>query len=204
MALCKMCGFKEPETAHFAAQSGASYIGIVFHEESPRYVTGAQAIEVVLAAKEGGAIPVAVFTTHGAGEMLQIANDHNIDTIQLHGDKSRKEHTILPDTFTRLFAIPVSLQGEYKNPPLDKILPKRDFLLYDGPVPGTGTKFSWGKFTPIPKHPFALAGGLTPTNVKSAIQILAPHIVDVSSGIETHGKKDHDLIARFLEEARGE
>ncbi|HET7599735.1 MAG TPA: hypothetical protein VFK09_05560, partial [Gemmatimonadales bacterium] len=49
-----------------------------------------------------------------------------------------------------------------------------------------------------------LAGGLTPETVGAAVGLVAPDVVDVSSGVEIQpGIKDPDKMARFVEAAGG-
>ena len=48
-----------------------------------------------------------------------------------------------------------------------------------------------------------LAGGLTPANVRDAIQTVRPYAVDVASGVEvTPGIKDEELLRRFIAAAK--
>ena len=48
------------------------------------------------------------------------------------------------------------------------------------------------------KRPWFLAGGLNCENIGRALQAAAPWGVDVSSGVETAGKKDGEKIACFV------
>lgn len=85
-----------------------------------------------------------------------------------------------------------------------------DGLLLDsrvaGQMGGTGQPHRWDISARIVEDltsfPIILAGGLTPENVAEAIDIVNPYAVDVSSGIETDGKKDFEKASLFLERVK--
>ena len=78
-----------------------------------------------------------------------------------------------------------------------------DGLLLDSGTGGTGTAFDWSLLRGFAR-PYFLAGGLNPQNVGTAIQALHPCAVDVSSGIETAGRKDAEKMAAFAAAVRKE
>jgi phosphoribosylanthranilate isomerase len=87
-----------------------------------------------------------------------------------------------------------------------------DAVLADTPsyteTGGTGKVHDWrltAKLrSAIYPHPLILAGGLTPGNVKAAIDAVKPFAVDVSTGVERKvGVKDHRKIMEFITNAKG-
>ena len=86
--------------------------------------------------------------------------------------------------------------------------PAKAYLL-DACVPGarggTGVVCDWdaARRATSMGRPLILAGGLSPENVAQAIQAVRPYGVDASGGVESApGKKDHDRIRSFIENAR--
>jgi phosphoribosylanthranilate isomerase len=87
-----------------------------------------------------------------------------------------------------------------------------DALLIDAHVPGklggSGVQVPWDRLgeslDALDYHPrIVLAGGLTPENVAEAIDLVAPNVVDVSSGVESSpGVKDHARIRAFVAAVR--
>jgi phosphoribosylanthranilate isomerase len=68
---------------------------------------------------------------------------------------------------------------------------------------GTGECFDWNLIPADLPRPAILAGGLSPANVRVAIESVKPWAVDVSSGVEAaKGIKDTALIAAFMKEVR--
>ena len=49
---------------------------------------------------------------------------------------------------------------------------------------------------------YFLAGGLSPENIEEIIEKYHPFAVDVSSGVETDGKKDPSKMKDFVEKVR--
>ena len=77
-----------------------------------------------------------------------------------------------------------------------------DYILLDSGDGGTGETFDWSLLAGATR-PYFLAGGLDPENVGGTVEKLKPYAVDVSSGIETDGKKDPEKMRSFVRAVRG-
>jgi phosphoribosylanthranilate isomerase len=197
----KICGITHPKDAEHAAYAGADSIGIIFSSRSKRHVSLAQAMKIAQAARENGTEPVGIFVDETLAEILSICTSAKLQTIQLHGTRSQNHLFILLKTFSIAYAIPVNIDGA-ASPPLK--LPGNVIPLFDCLHGGTGQTFNWENFSPPKKTPWVLAGGLCPDNVVWAIQLLFPHGVDVSSGVEftNSTRKDPCLVLDFIQAAK--
>ena len=76
-----------------------------------------------------------------------------------------------------------------------------DYILLDQGAGGTGETFDWS-LVPSIKRPWFLAGGLGCDNLETAIKMLHPWAVDLSSSVETDGHKDPDKIVKAVQTVR--
>lgn len=196
----KICGVTDVETAVTAAQYGADALGFVF-AESKRRVSVAEAQEIICHLPKE-IYKVGVFVNETSDAIEKIASTVGLTHIQLHGDEQA--------AFSALLSLPVikaiSFQGNERLAALANF--PSDFILLDSPKGkyrgGNGTVFNWSEVDPhmINRQKIILAGGLHADNVEEAIKIINPFMVDVSSGVETNGKKDLRKIKTFIETAK--
>ena len=192
MTKVKICGLSTKEAVKTAVSAGADYIGFVF-APSKRQVTLEQAAELAKF------IPshiqkVGVFVSPSRAELLEAVDKVGLDFVQVHGQVVDKLFENLP--CGSIQAVQVDGNGHVPNS-------QADYLLFDAPVAGSGQTFDWGLLdTKDLSQPFFIAGGLNEDNVARAIQHFSPFAVDVSSGVETDGQKDHEKIRRFIERVK--
>lgn len=192
MTKVKICGLSTKEAVEVAVNSGADYIGFVF-AKSKRQVGIKQASHLAQFIPKT-VQKVGVFVSPTLMELQEAIVKVPLDLVQIHGEFSDEDFEKLDVPSIR--AIPVEKT-------LEEIQTKADFLLFDAPLAGSGKTFDWEllKDENIEK-PYFLAGGLTVDNVKQAITFFRPYAVDVSSGVETDGKKDLLKIMRFIESVK--
>ena len=192
MTKVKICGLSTKGAVETAVSAGADYIGFVF-APSKRQVTLAQAAELAKL------IPshiqkVGVFVSPSREELLEAIEKIGLDLVQIHGQVADDLFVDLP--CASIQAVQVDGNGHVPNS-------RADYLLFDAPVAGSGQTFDWGQLdTTELSQSFFIAGGLNEANVEEAIQHFTPYAVDVSSGVESNGQKDHEKIRRFIERVK--
>lgn len=197
MTKIKICGLRREQDIRYANELMPDYIGFVFRKGKMRYVTFEEAAR--LRSLLDPAIPaVGVFVNEPAENVIRLLQAGTIQIAQLHGQEDEAyaeelrragDHCII-----RAFAVRSSedIHRAFAFP--------ADYPLLDNGK-GTGETFDWSLFQEQEK-PFFLAGGLSPENVKEAIECFHPYAVDVSSGVETDGFKDYEKMKAFMDAVR--
>lgn len=193
MTKVKICGLSTKEAVGTAVSAGADYIGFVF-APSKRQVTLDQAAELAKLIP-ADVKKVGVFVSPSRVELLEAIDKVGLDLVQVHGQVA--DDDLFEDLpCASIQAVQVDGEGHLPNS-------QADYLLFDAPVAGSGQTFDWGQLdTTGLAQPFFIAGGLKEDNVVKAIQHFTPYAVDVSSGVETDGQKDHEKIRRFIERVK--
>lgn len=212
MTRFKVCGLRRAEDALAAIGERADFIGLIF-APSKRQLTAEEAhgiLEEARAAHESdGKMPeaVGVFVNASADEVNRTAEYCGLDRIQLHGDETLKYCSGIERPVFKVVRIEAGTRGDDLLTALEEELsaivdaghtPMLDTVSKGPYYGGTGETFDWGLATELAKKfDIVLSGGLNPENVGQSIERVGPWVVDVSSGVETDGKKDAGKIKAF-------
>ncbi len=197
----KICGITRCEDAQLVVDAGVDAVGLVFYEKSPRFVNiefAAEICQIVPAFVSR----VALFKDAEQQMIESVLEQVEVDLIQFHGSETAD----YCEQFNRPYIKALGMKGaehdvSFLLANVEKYQSAKALLL-DGHAPGeaggTGESFDWASIAVVEK-PIVLAGGLTPDNVKQAIDLVHPYAVDVSSGVESSpGIKDRDKVAAFM------
>jgi phosphoribosylanthranilate isomerase len=209
-AHAKICGLTTPEALDAALAGGAAFVGAVVFPKSPRHIEPLHAATLFERARNKAKI-VAVTVDADDALLTEIALILKPDLIQLHGSETpaRAERTRVLTGAGIIKVLPIRAHEDFAE--TDGWEPFVDHLMFDAKPPegsnlpgGVGARFDWTLLAGRAfRHPWFVAGGLTPDNVAQAIRVSGAPLVDVSSGVESApGVKDPALIAAFLKAAR--
>lgn len=203
MIKIKICGITNKKDAIITAGLKPDMMGFVFYSGSKRYV------EPRIVRDIANELPpyiakVGVFVDMDKNKVIEIAEECTLDMLQFHGDETPDYCAGFGDSYKIIKAFRIKDSASLKGINDYNV----DFYMLDSysskEKGGTGESFDWKIIENFEfLKPVILSGGLTPGNVRNAIEKFSPYGVDVSSGVEiSPGKKDSDLMKKFVENVR--
>lgn len=207
MTKVKICGLKTLDDVEAVNLYKPDYIGFVF-ANTRRFLTDEEAFTLKQALSKD-IQAVGVFVDEPIDHILSLCDRNIIDMVQLHGEETEAYIRELKQKTDKPVIKAVKVQN--KEQVKQEISKEADYMLFDtykkGVLGGTGERFpleileqclqEWKQENNTVK-PYFLAGGLTPENVSEVLSQVSCYCVDVSSGVETGGKKDKQKIEAFI------
>ena len=194
--MIKVCGMRDAENIREVEALGIDLMGFIFWPKSSRYVSERPAY-----------LPthckcVGVFVDEDIETVKRIAEDYDLDFIQLHGHES-PEYCAQLKGLKLIKAISVSGQDDIATYKTYEGLV--DYFLFDTKCPsvgGSGQQFDWSVLSAYDGNtPFLLSGGIGPDDTE---RVKASHHskcvgIDLNSRFEiAPGLKDINKLKDFL------
>jgi phosphoribosylanthranilate isomerase len=200
----KICGITQVAQGQAIAALGAHALGFVCVPASPRFVTPEQ-IQSIAELLPSSLQRIGVFANSSLEQIQEFLAIAPLTGIQLHGDESLRFCDQLKQRWPDLELIKALRVRSSDTLDLAHHYAQGvDTLLLDAYDPsqlgGTGKTINWSilqNFQPL--VPWLLAGGLTPENVRVALEQVHPNGIDLSSGVErSPGDKDLSRVAELF------
>ena len=194
MTKIKICGLKRQEDIQYVNEALPDYAGFVIQVSFSRRSITAEELYKLRSRLSEKISPVGVFVNAPVELPAKLLREGILDMAQLHGQedeeyiKRLKEETGRPVMKAFSVSAPEDIQRAFSS--------SADLILLDHGRGGTGKSFDWNlvKGEKNGGRPYFLAGGITPEKIPQAVRRLKPYGIDLSSAVETEGKKDRRKI----------
>jgi phosphoribosylanthranilate isomerase len=199
MTIVKICGITNLEDALAAVDAGAGALGFNFYRASPRFIEPASA-RLIIEKLPKNIMTVGVFVNEEKERVRALATQAGVTALQLHGDESPQYCA----EFKEWYVIKTFSVGGDFNADAAVEYPVKAVMIdarYETLRGGTGLLSDWSIAKRIRElgKPLFLAGGLSPDNVREAINIVKPYAVDACSALEeTPGRKNWKSVEAFV------
>jgi len=200
----KVCGMKFAANIAAVASLQPDYLGFIFYEKSPRFISDVSAELIKYIPSE--IKTVGVFVNEDLETVKKKVNLYQLKAVQLHGSESPEYCRELKSTFSSLeifkaFGVDEDFDFTQLNGYVDMV----DYFLFDTKTKahgGSGKTFDW-KILEDYKYnkPYFLSGGIDLEHVEaiSTIKDERLYALDINSRFETEpGVKDVEKIKAFV------
>ncbi len=198
----KLCGFKDQQSVLAAVACGVDFIGFVFCEKSPRYVTPEEAGKIAQVIPSRIA-KVAVFANNDLSIIKQVYQYLKPEYFQFHGNETPGFLKKIKEIFPQVKIIKAfKISGRQDLRQIRNFENESDLFLLDSKTVeggGSGKSFDWRILIGFrARRMWFLSGGINIDNVLQASKISNAQMIDVSSGIEKiRGEKSIELIQQL-------
>jgi len=200
MTRIKICGLTDEETALSASRAGADFLGFVFAPSRRRLTPERASVIIrVMHQLEKRPLLVGIFADTPPDEVNTIARNCQLDLVQLC---SREDNTFISRIELPVIKVihigPKTTSDEVQQE-IMAMAGASIYLLDSALLGGSGQLFNWEVAREVCRQRrVIIAGGLDSENVGQLIREIRPWGVDVSSGVETDGRKDPGKIKKFI------
>jgi phosphoribosylanthranilate isomerase len=201
----KICGMTSQGDVKAAVAAGADALGFIVEIERSRRCLSAEEARDLIRQVPIFVPTVAVMEPSTVEEAALLAWITGADLLQLYGFAAEEIEALRGQIQkTKIIAsAPAGPEARQLAEVADAVLMD---TMKDGLLGGSGEAHDWSRSAVLAKElavPTILAGGLDPHNVRAAVSQVRPFAVDVSSGVETDGRKDERKMRSFVEAVKG-
>ena len=197
--MIKVCGMRDAENIRQVEALGIDMMGFIFWPQSSRYVDK-RPDYLPLHAKRVG-----VFVDEDPERIRRIADEYQLDFIQLHGHESPGYVRNLQAQQSTIKAFNIATAEDFQQTKSYEGIV--DYFLFDTKgksVGGNGEKFDWSVLSAYQGNtPFLLSGGIGPDDARRLKAFHHPRLVgiDLNSRFETKpGYKDIQKLKELIKE----
>jgi len=210
----KICCIASEAEAALAVRLGASALGLVSEMPSGPGVIAEAMIRQIAKGIPPGVSSFLLTSRQDVDSIVAQQKQTGVSTIQLVDELPPGSHEALREALPGIRVVQViHVMDEGSVEEATSVAPHVDALLLDSGNPrlavkelgGTGRTHNWALSRNIRDAvsiSVFLAGGLTASNVRDAIEEVAPFGVDVCSGVRTNGQLDAVKVEGFIHSAR--
>lgn len=196
----KICGLSRLEDISYINEAKPDYCGFVIDVPKSRRNVSISQVRTFTENLSRQIIPVGVFVNKELKQVAELLNEGVIGIAQLHGQEDEDYIKKLKGMTDRPVMKAFSIRDRKD---LETAAGScADLVLLDHGKGGTGESFDWSVLEGWNERPYFLAGGLNPDNIPEAIRKYHPWGIDLSSAVETDGKKDREKILQAVRAVR--